>query len=318
MMQTQKKYICHLHDCHEWLCRKGYDMQKATPEIDKLYQDVLAYRESKSFAEFLSFIKRFRRLAPYNAMLLHIQKPGSVYVATAAEWRDRFDRSIKPGVFPLLILKPFGPVSFVYEYHDTEGKPLPDELINPFKIKQELPVSKLDRFIRNLNAEGVYVMKVNFGTSVGGCLRWDDEQTILSVPSKQKIEQVISHHSMFYNENLSTVENFATLLHEAGHLYCGHLYCESSTYKWLPRRYNIGMMSEQREFEAETVCWIICERMGIRNPSASYLAGYLEKNNRIPNISIDAVLKAAGFIESLTEGIHPCRKELIIKSEDRN
>ena len=41
-------------------------------EIDKLYQDVLSYRSADHFYELLKFIKRFRHIAPYNAMLVHI------------------------------------------------------------------------------------------------------------------------------------------------------------------------------------------------------------------------------------------------------
>lgn len=46
--------------------------------------------------------------------------------------------------------------------------------------------------------------------------------------------------------------------------------------------------------------WLLCERCGFDNPSAEYLSGYLDNNRTIPNdISIDAILKAAGRIEAM-------------------
>lgn len=53
--------------------------QNNIPELDRLFQDVRSYRSSKNYMELLDFIKRFRNIAPYNAMLIRIQKPGSKY-----------------------------------------------------------------------------------------------------------------------------------------------------------------------------------------------------------------------------------------------
>ncbi len=74
----------------------------------------------------------------------------------------------------------------------------------------------------------------------------------------------------------------------------------------------IGDYIEVRKFEAVSVCWLLCERMGIKNPSAKYLSNYLTNNNTIPDISIDAVLKATGEIEKIRAGISTPRKELYI------
>ena len=52
----------------------------------------------------------------------------------------------------------------------------------------------------------------------------------------------------------------------------------------------------------------------ISNPSASYLSGYLDHNDTIPNISIDTVVKAVGAIENIMKSESKTyKKELIIK-----
>ena len=61
-------------------------------------------------------------------MLLQIQKPGLSFAASACDWWEGFERRPKEGARPLLILWPFGPVAFVYDVLDTEGKLLPEDV----------------------------------------------------------------------------------------------------------------------------------------------------------------------------------------------
>lgn len=53
---------------------------------------------------------KLREFAPFNAMLLHIQKPGLTHAATAQDWHKRFGRVPKMGAPPLLVLRTKGPV----------------------------------------------------------------------------------------------------------------------------------------------------------------------------------------------------------------
>lgn len=102
---------------------------------------------------------------------------------------------------------------------------------------------------------------------------------------------------------------FATAIYELGHLFCGHL--GPNGQKWLTDRR--GLDIKQREYEDESVCWLVCGRMGIKNPSAQYLNGYLKENEYISSISIDTVLKSAGTIESLIKNGFKQRKEIIVQ-----
>ncbi len=288
-------------------------MQKQrTPEIDQLYKDVLAYRSTKDFKSLLSFVSKFRHIAPYNAMLIHIQKPGSSYVASAADWKYRFERNVKPGARPLVILKPFGPVSFVFEYNDTEGKPLPDDLVRPF-ITKEVANPRLLSIIKNGAAcDGIEVCEQQYGTSRAGQIEYTGHEKLLSIKTNSKEVQVRSHYAIVLNSNLSSSEQFTTMLHELGHFYCGHL--NDGKDKWLPTRPYLDV--DQIEFEAETVCWIVCERLGIESPSVEYLSGYLDEEQFIPDVSVDAIMKAAGMVEAVLNGTAKPRKDLIVKNNE--
>ncbi len=76
---------------------------------------------------------------------------------------------------------------------------------------------------------------------------------------------------------------------------------------WWPDRRGLDKLSA--EFEAESVTYLVCERLGIDNPSAEYLSGYLKKDQEIPNISIECVMKAAGLIEQMGRERLKLRKE---------
>src|SRR5438552_5863791 len=100
--------------------------------LDQLLTDSRLYTQSKDYKALLDFVVRLRNFAPFNAMLLQVQKPGLSYAASAFDWRQRFRRKPKEGVRPLLILWPFGPVALVYDVLDTEGEPLPTDVASFF------------------------------------------------------------------------------------------------------------------------------------------------------------------------------------------
>lgn len=286
-------------------------MKTAAPaELDKLFTEVGTYRSTKEYGELLQFIRRFRRYAPYNAMLLHVQKPGTQYVASASDWELRFNRRPKPGARPLVILRPFGPVTFVYELNDTEGDPLPQEIEDPFLASGEITDAKVDQFIEHAYYEGFGILMENYGTDYAGQVTVVNAMAQYTSKGVQKAFRM--PYSVTVNGNLNPAAKLATIYHELGHVFCGHLY--SAYAKYLPQRWQLSQ--EQEEFEAESVCWLLCERQGIENPSAAYLSGYLENNKEIPPISIDTVLRAVGAVEQIWNKPLTPRKELIVNGQN--
>ena len=282
-------------------------------ELDMLFEEIGTYKDSCEFKDLLQFVKRFHRVAPYNAMLLHVQKPGSTYVATGREWERTFNRGIKAGARPLVILRPFGPVSFVFELGDTEGtKPFPQKLLNPFETEGELSGINYDRLVENLKSDGILYVEAEYGTNSAGFIQTSTKKVETKISRVTKEIWVEILYEMVVNRTHKIETRFATILHELGHLYCGHL--GTPFLKWWEDRHNLS--KNIMEFEAECVCWLICERMGIHNPSAEYLNSYLDNNERIPSISLDIVLKSVGKIEKMIkEKIEP-RKEIVKKVID--
>ena len=282
--------------------------------LDQLFEKIGLYKKSYDYIELMNFIIRFPGIAPFNAFLLHVQRPGSIFVETAEDWRDKHHRTVKPGARPLVILKPFRPVVFVYDILDTVGENDEEYRTGTDLFKAEIKTDifkfrkKMGVLIDNLSADGIILQTTDsFGSGCGG--------PIGQVPPDYKIPLRYGEHlikpcyNLMVNSHLEEAAYYTTIMHELGHLFCGHLGTPDKK-RW-PNR---SLIKDQviEEFEAESVSWLLCERLGIHNPSAAYLSSYISSNETIPKISIENVLKAVGMIETRMKGrIKPCKKLIL-------
>src|ERR1700688_3592792 len=121
--------------------------------LDELFRHVQTYRKSGAYHELLEFVTTFKRYSPFNAMLVHIQKPGATYVLRAAEWA-KYDRRVVAGAQPLVLLPPMGPVLFAFDVSDTEGPPLPPGVERPFDVRSGRIGRELDCIEDNCARDG--------------------------------------------------------------------------------------------------------------------------------------------------------------------
>ena len=159
---------------------------------------------------------------------------------------------------------------------------------------------ELDRTVENAMRDGIRIQPRKEGSlsagsirpAVGGEVVFDAGNDRDGNP---KLVQVPLCYDILINETASTESRYATVVHELAHLYCGHV--GSPNPKWWPDRRGLDSCAE--EFEAESVAYLVCARVGIDNPSEKYLAGYFQSNGEVPNVSVDLVMKAAGLIEQM-------------------
>jgi hypothetical protein len=189
--------------------------------------------------------------------------------------------------------------------------PLPDEVVRPFEIRKGRVSQELRLTIENGKRDGILVAERNSGSQAAGCIRTTKPGAFQEVLKKMRpaIEyvRVPVRYEVLLTKDASREANYATLVHELAHLYCGHLGTPNRA--WWPER--LGLPKQDKEFEAESASFLVCERLGIKTRSDQYLAGYLGGKNKpeVPDISLERVMKAAGLIEQMGCALLKPRKE---------
>lgn len=279
-----------------------YNGNFSESNLDSLWRNVRAYRSSENFMEVMKACSRFRHLAPYNAMLVEMQRPGARYVLSEKEWRNRYNRGIKPNARPLIVLVPFGPVDFLFEISDTyplksrlfwkTDDEILEEIAAPYKTKKDVSDDILNETIEQLPVHGIaidtsFVAGADYAARIE--LLTNLSHYINVHIGKEKNLKWQANYLLSVNKNAQKGECFASICHELGHLFCQHLVAPCDWEKWQVR----NLSHAAKEFEAESVSWLVCERLGIGNPSEKYLSGYLSANNEIPSeVSIERILYA--------------------------
>lgn len=261
------------------------EAETARALLDQLLADSRLYRTGKDYRALLNFVIRLRNFAPFNAMLLDVQKPGLMYAASRLDWLERFNRTVKDGARPLLILWPFGPVALVYDVADTEGDPLPDG-VSAFSAHGAMDAATLHSHAAKMAKKHIAWNEVDAGDGKAGSIR---------VLRRSPEPEVPTTYQMSVNRNHAPNVKFATVAHELGHLFLGHL--GKDKFLTVPERPILD--HAQRELEAESVSYLVCARNGVHSNSDSYLSAHVDVDTTVDHIDLYQVMRAAGQVEAL-------------------
>lgn len=269
-----------------------FEIENARSLLDQLLEDSRLYYSSTDYKQLLDFVVKLRNFAPFNAMLLHIQKPGISYAASATDWRERFNRYPKRDARPLLILWPFAPVVLVYDLIDTEGEPLPEDA-RFIQVRGEITGNCMGRFLVLMERKGIKHYYFDAGDGIAGSI-----QMTKSPPAKTDKKSKSTKKSEYLiriNRNHSPSEQFSTLAHELGHLYLGHLGPDERL--GISRRPKLT--HAQEELEAESFAYLTCSRNGVECKSQTYLANYVRDNKHVDDLDIYQIVRGVGQMEAL-------------------
>jgi IrrE N-terminal-like domain len=293
------------------------DTEGTRGQIRQLIKQALENPTPEGLERFLEFATRFRRLAVWNARMAYIQRPGARAIASEFEW-VRAGREVLPDAVPIIILWPFSPIRVVYELADT-GPPIDREQFNdPFAVKGQLRAGALSQLISNLKKEKTFKVVVELrrqgfdragsaartaspsspgaGTPIGTFARENSKTTGGG-------QEVGPSYRIVINDALAAKEQFVTLTHELGHIFCGHLGgCkapgrEEDESGW-PDRCSLG--THEKEIEAEAVAYVVSGRAGLIPRSAEYLRIHAQRAD-MGRVSEDLIVRAASRIERLAK-----------------
>jgi len=266
------------------------EREEAYSAIDELIRSALAYHTPGRFVDLMQFTRRLPKYSPFNCMLLHIQNPKLKYVASPQQWAA-MGRKIKPGARPLVILAPMHPVKFVFDVTDTHGHDLPPdvqrEIEDPFAVEGTVSSKTWRRMQRACNRMNIHLQDTSLDASLAGDVR--------------RIPQPPPSFLVRLNETHDSAARFATLAHELGHLFCGHLGKAGDDF-WENRN---DLEHPSRELEAEAVAYLVASRMGLITASKKYLSIYLQAGAELPKYSMETILTAAGAVELMAKGKLP-------------
>jgi hypothetical protein len=181
---------------------------------------------------------------------------------------------------------------------------------DPFFARGSVSTVLWDMTIGNCARDLIKVVDISMHTNQAGSIGPPEpEDKVWAVTGKDADAkllwgEVAARYRLRYNNKHLAPTRYATLAHELAHLYCGHLGTPDKT--WWPDRPGLG--KSVKEFEAESVAYLICRRLNIDNPSARYLSGYLEQPNQTPAISLERVFRATQTIELMGQKKSPPRK----------
>jgi hypothetical protein len=273
--------------------KKLADLEVALNPVDEVFTASTRLRKSHNFLELLDFIARFSNYSAFNGLLLYMQDASATYVATARTWAKKFSRQPAQNARPLVILAPMAPIRFVFDIRDTEGSPIPSDLLKSVESGNQLSAKVYSNTLRNCSLQGVAVCETTVNHDVKGTT--DRLTPALRKQYKDLDIQKDTSYLIHLNKTHSLEEKYASLAHELGHIFCGHLGIDR--YAWWPEREDLNISGE--EFEAGCVAYLVCRRRGLRACSEKYLTNYAGVNQEIPAFSLNAVLQAVRYAEEM-------------------
>lgn len=294
--------------------------QQVREITDKLEQGIKELFESERFKEYLRTMSKFYNYSFNNTLLIAMQKPEATYVAGYTSWQRNFDRQVMKGEKGIKILAPapykaqeerekidpatqkpvigadgkavtetvevlrpaFKVVS-VFDVSQTDGKELPDIIVDELKGT----VENYEAFFDALRQESP--VPIFFEDIPGGAKGF-----FSPVESRIAIQ-----------EGMSEIQTVKTAIHEIAH---AKLHAVKPDEKAAPED---KKDRHTKEVEAESVAYTVCQRYGIETSDYSfgYIAGWSSgKETKELKSSLDTIRKTAA---EMIEGIDAKLKVLL-------
>ena len=285
-------------------------LKEITDRIEAGIRDIFESGDMEKYRNYLRTMSRFHNYSLNNQALIHLQRPDATFVAGYNRWRDKFSRHVLRGEKGITIIAPtpykkkieqekldpdtrlpildadgkviteekeievpmFRPVK-VFDYAQTDGKPLPERVASP--------VANLTGSVENYEA----FMEA---------LRRSSPVPVEFKPLSADMDGYFSPKTqrIALREGMSEVQTVSAAVHEIAHA----------------KLHNYGLQQPEEhrhksrnteEVEAESISFMVCAYFGIETGANSF--GYVatwSKNAELPEFraSLDTIGKTANGI----------------------
>ena len=285
-------------------------LKEITDRIEAGIRDIFESGDMEKYRNYLRTMSRFHNYSLNNQALIHLQRPDATLVAGYNRWRDKFSRHVLRGEKGITIIAPtpykkkieqekldpdtnlpildadgkviteekeieipmFRPVK-VFDYAQTDGKPLPERVASP--------VANLTGSVENYEA----FMEA---------LRRSSPVPVEFKPLSADMDGYFSpkFQSITLREGMSEMQTVSAAVHEIAHAKLHNYGLQQAEERRVKSR-------NTEEVEAESISFMVCAYFGIETGANSF--GYVatwSKNAELPEFraSLDTIGKTANGI----------------------
>ena len=276
-----------------------------------LFDRIIELGRWEEYTNYAMFAWFNQHQSMFNSALAFLQRPGVAWLLTENEWGNH-GRTIRPDATPIVLMKPFGPVYFYYDFADTEGDYVPRDIksLKEFHFPEPQPVA--EKFLPVLKKACGYLSISYYEKALG------TTQLGESGPRKQPEIYTLDHdESKTYQANFYVTVSSTTnetgrvhaLLHELGHILCGHIPCDhrkrDQKYQMCKPPYRGNDLNPAiEETEAEMVCETVCRMINVTYNPDDYLEQYggAKKDGYTARCVIEATDKILQAIKKVPGG----------------
>lgn len=285
-------------------------LKEITDRIEAGIRDIFESGDMDKYRNYLRTMSRFHNYSLNNQALIHLQRPDATLVAGYNRWRDKFSRHVLRGEKGITIIAPtpykkkieqekldpdtklpildadgkivteekeieipmFRPVK-VFDYAQTDGKPLPERVASPV-ANLTGSVENYEAFMEALRRSSpVPVEFKSLSAEMDGYFS----------PKSQSIT---------LREGMSEVQTVSAAVHEIAHAKLHNYGLQQAAERKAKSR-------NAEEVEAESISFMVCAYFGIETGANSF--GYVatwSKNAELPEFraSLDTIGKTANGI----------------------
>ena len=295
--------------------------EKTKAAFKRIEQGVKDVYSSENFKQYLSCLSKFHSYSLNNTLLILSQKPEATLVAGYRSWQTNFNRHVNKGEKGLTIL---APVVFKEKREmnqlDENGNIVSDASGNTLKEEREVNITyfrtttvfdisqtsgePLPTFVHDLtgSSQEVQALIQTIQTICTIPIEFKTETEDLVLLTGAKGYYSPSTDKIVVNKDLEDLQIAKTLIHE---------YAHSILHKQTDKTHS------QREIEAESLAFVLCDHFGIDTSEYSfgYIASYTDKEfDELRSILLNIQSTAHEMIEK----IEPIFKERLQMIELEN
>lgn len=284
------------------------EMDEMAVKLEKGVKDIF---EGENYKEYLNFCAKLPRYSVNNQILIMLQRPDATMCQSFSGWKD-MNRFVKKGEKGIRIMAP-SPYKKEVEQDrlDANGNPMIGANGEPMKETVEItvnafkPVSTFDISQTEGDPVPTFCASELTGSVEGYNQILDVLKEIIPVPiAFETIESGakgyfhLEDNRIAVQEGMSEAQTVKTIIHEAAHQALHSRDAKSEDGEKKSRN--------QKETEAESVAYIVCQHFGI--DTSDYSFGYLatwSADKEVPELkaSLDTIRRAAS--------------DMIVKIEDK-